>query len=319
MAEKEKDLAKVFAVVNRKGGVAKTTTAINLAHGLSRKLLRRVEASQLDQLKESLGDISDTDRLFQYQSYYYFITGHVLLVDFDAQGHCVRGLGIEPGQADVGEVLSAHQHVSQAVISADRSPDGYPRPNFWLLPSSDNLEKAKEILRRHSYGRNIAQYGLLAGDSDMNRELLGVLQESLGLAVERFSYIILDCPPALDAFTQAVYRFSDAAIVPVKADYFSMAGTDLHLANIQEAQLRGIDIRIHTIVPTFYVHRQRLDQQMLASLKTTYGDRVSEPIPRSQAVAEAPAYGQTIFEMDPRYQNPATLAYQALVDRVFYG
>jgi cellulose biosynthesis protein BcsQ len=58
---------------------------------------------------------------------------------------------------------------------------------------------------------------------------------------------------------------------------------------------------------------------MLASLKTTYGDRVSEPIPRSQAVAEAPAYGQTIFEMDPRYQNPATLAYQALVDRVFYG
>jgi chromosome partitioning protein len=98
-----------------------------------------------------------------------------------------------------------------------------------------------------------------------------------------------------------------------------MAGTDLHLANIQEAQLRGIDIRIHTIVPTFYVQRQRLDQQMLEALKNTYGDRVSEPIPRSQAVAEAPAYGRTIFEMDPRYQNPATLAYQALVDRVFYG
>jgi len=240
-------------------------------------------------------------------------------VDFDAQGHCVRGLGIEPGQADVGDVLSAHQHISQAVISADRSADGYPRPNLWVLPSSDNLERVKEILRRHSYGRNIAQYGLLAGDSEINRELLEVLQDSLGLAVERFSYIILDCPPALDAFTQAVYQFSDAAIVPVKADYFSMAGTDLHLANIQEAQLRGIDIRIHTIIPTFFVQRQRLDQQMFEALKTTYGDRVSEPIPRSQAVAEAPAYGKTIFEMDPTNQNPATAAYQALVDRVFYG
>jgi cellulose biosynthesis protein BcsQ len=58
---------------------------------------------------------------------------------------------------------------------------------------------------------------------------------------------------------------------------------------------------------------------MFEALKTTYGDRVSEPIPRSQAVAEAPAYGKTIFEMDPTNQNPATAAYQALVDRVFYG
>jgi chromosome partitioning protein len=319
MTNRDKELAKVLAIVNRKGGVAKTTTAINLAHGLSRKLLRRVDAFQLEQVKESIGRSASNERLFQYSDFHYFITGHVLLVDFDAQGHCVRGLGLEPGQADVGDVLSSHQHISQAVISADRSKDGLPRPNLWVLPSSDNLERAKEVLRRHTYGRNIAQYGLLADDSDINRELLGILQESLGLAVERFSYIILDCPPALDAFTQAVYRFSDAAIVPVKADYFSMAGTDLHLANIQEAQLRGIDIRIHTIVPTFFVHRQRLDQQMLEALQKTYDDRVSEPIPRSQAVAEAPAYGKTIFEMDPRYQNPATVAYQALVDRVFYG
>ena len=47
--------------------------------------------------------------------------------------------------------------------------------------------------------------------------------------------------------------------------------------------------------------------------------KVTDSIPRSQAVAEAPAYQQTIFEFDPRYRNPATRAYQRLVDRVYDG
>ena len=123
----------------------------------------------------------------------------------------------------------------------------------------------------------------------------------------------------MDKFAQAVYRFADAAIVPVKPDYFSMAGAGQNIADIRDAQLRGIDIKIHTIVPTFNVKRQRLDQEMIASLREKHGDKVSTPIPRSQAVAEAPAYQLTIFEFDPKFRNPATVAYQKLVDRVHYG
>jgi chromosome partitioning protein len=293
---------KVLAVVNRKGGVAKTTTAINLAHGLSRKLMRRVD-------KEDLGQIKDVANLTKYQDRHYYLIGHVLLIDFDPQGHCARGLGVEPGKSDIGDVLLEQQHITEAVISADRSEQGCPRPNLWLLPSSDNLESAKEALRSQSYPLQTRK----------NYGLLRILEDRLGLAIERFTYIIMDCPPALDAFTQAVYQFADAAIVPVKPDYFSMAGTGQHISNIFEAQLRGIDIKIHTIVPTFNVKRQRLDQQMVEELRRMHGNMVSEPIPRSQAIAEAPAMQQTIFEFDPRFLNPATVAYQELVDRVYYG
>ncbi len=292
----------VLAVVNRKGGVAKTTTAINLSHGLSRKLMRRVAPEDIEK-------IEDKKSLFRFRDRYYYLAGHVLLIDFDPQGHCARGLGVEPGKADIGDVLLGQNHISEAVISADRSNDGCPRPNLWVLPASDNLEKAKDILRSQNDPVLTTK----------NHGLLRVLDDRLRLALERFNYIIMDCPPALDAFTQAVYQFADAAIVPVKPDYFSMAGTGQHISNIFEAQLRGIDIKIHTIVPTFNVQRQKLDQHILEELEQSHGNIVSKPIPRSQAVAEAPSFQQTIFEYDPRFLNPATIAYQDLVDRVYYG
>lgn len=293
---------KVLAVVNRKGGVAKTTTAINLAHGLSRKLMRRVSP-------EDVSQISDPQNLFYYHDRIYYLLGHVLLIDFDPQGHCARGLGIDPGNSDIGEVLLEQQHLTEAVISADRAAEGYPRPNLWLLPSSDNLENAKDILRLQT----------LSLSTKRNYGLLRILSDRLGLAIQRFTYIIMDCPPALDAFTQAVYQFADAAIVPVKPDYFSMAGTGQHITNIFEAQMRGIDINIQAIVPTFNVERQLLDRQMVDQLQQRYGNVVSAAIPRSQAVAEAPSVQQTIFEFDPRQTNRATIAYQELVDRVYYG
>lgn len=305
MSGKRDSKVKVLAVVNRKGGVAKTTTSISLAHGLSHKLLLHVQP-------EDIPKVPDKQLLYEYDGHYYYVNGHVLLIDFDPQGHCTHGLGINPHEADIGRVLLNEQSLAKAVISADRAADGYPRPNLWLLPASDYLEAAKDTLRATAYNP------LMSNSEEYKYALVRILEDRLNVALERFTYIVMDCPPALDAFTQAVYQFADAAVVPVKPDYFSMAGTDQHLSDLQTAQLRGIDIAVHTIVPTFYVERQRLDQALLQQLCETYQNQVSAPIPRSQMVAEAPAKQVTIFEMDPQMRNPATIAYQQLVDRVYY-
>jgi chromosome partitioning protein len=306
MSEEASHQAVVLAIINRKGGVGKTTTAVNLAHGLSRKLIKRVDKDDLDKVPAA-------GQLYQYLGNHYFISGHVLIIDLDSQGHCAQALGVESGEADVGEVILGRQHLSQGVIPADRADDGYPRPNLWILPASDTLERAKENL----YSQSLTYF--MDGFNSRDEWLAQLLERRLSLTRERFDYVILDCAPGLDSFAHAVHKFARLAIVPVKPDYLSMSGTRQNTDHIRNMQLRGVDIKIHTILPTFCMSRQRLDREMIAELLERHGEKVAEPIPRSQLAAEAPAYQISIFEIDPQHRNAATVAYQELVDRVYYG
>lgn len=281
----------VIAVANNKGGVSKTTTACNLAAGLARTFL--------DKKGEP--------------------TGGVLIVDLDPQGNVADFFGVrakvfhDERNRDgmcISYLLKGDISLRDSIIPLDRPDDGLPRPNLFLIPASRELEYAAEDLLNQDYA---ASRRPGRGHVPLN----DILSHRLEGAMGAFNYIIIDCPPKLDIFKNAVYNFADYVIVPTKADYISVVGAVQHTEDLEYMREHmKVKARVAFVVPTMVNKRQVMDRQMRHDLVKTYGaNRVATPIPMSVKVKESPgAGGQSLFEYAPG-TAPAE-AYMDLVHKV---
>ena len=271
----------VLAIVNQKGGVGKTTTAVHLAHGLA----ARVAAEG----------------------------GRVLLLDMDPQGNCATALGVDPGGRCISDLLTGRRSLRESIVpDTDRERGGTGRPGLFLIPATERLvEATEELLIRdfQSYRRGRGEGG---GLDDTLTTHLGGLRDA-------FASIVIDCPPSLGSLTTAVYQFADKAIVPVRTAMLDATGAAQHTAMINDLQRDGLDIAVSIILPTFFEPRQILARQVYQDLVDKYGrSRVAIPIVQSVVIQQAQAAGgQTLFEYPPAESSPATAAYQRLVDRIY--
>lgn len=229
-------MGRIIAITNQKGGVGKTTTAINLAASLA-------EANQ-----------------------------KILLLDFDPQGNATSGFGIEIDDAEntIYNVLIEECSMDEAILVDVID-------NLDLIPSDMNLAAA-DIEFVSQEDKNL------------------ILKNLLTPYINKYDYIIIDCPPSLGTITVNALTAANSVIIPIQCEYYALEGLNQVLNTIGIVQ-QGLntDLVVEGIVFTMYDGRNKLSQQVVETVRENYNGNIYETlIPRNVRLAEAPSHGLPI-------------------------
>jgi chromosome partitioning protein len=203
---------------------------------------------------------------------------NTLLVDCDPQSNSTSGLGFvkDPERISIYDVITG-------AASAEEALQLTQLEQLWIIPSHKNL-----------IGANLELV------SAPRREYR--LRDALASLLERFQFVVLDCPPALDLLTLNALVAADGVLIPMQAEYFALEGVSELLDTIERirAELNPA-LMVEGVVLTMFDERTNLAQQVAEELRKYFGERLcATTIPRNIRLAEAPSHGQPALLYDVR-------------------
>jgi chromosome partitioning protein len=188
-------MSQIVSFINMKGGVGKTTLAVNVAYGLAYIHRKKVL-------------VVDADPQFNATQY--------LLEDTKYLQHIENEMGTlsdifiprRPGRVDT--VQGKAKKSNKDKMSLDEAKlnifdGGKGRGSLDLIPSTLQLMEI-EMSRRGTENK---------------------LRQFLSEKATGYDYVIIDCPPTISIFTQAAILASDKYLVPIKPDPLSVIGLPL--------------------------------------------------------------------------------------------
>ena len=253
-------MGKIYTLVNQKGGVGKTTTAINLG---------------------------------AYLAYY---GQRVLLVDSDPQANATSCLKIDKNAVKGGvyEVLIGSSPAANLILHN-------PRLKLSLLPATPALA-----------GGEIELVSEIARENRLRKGLAGL--------VDRYDYILVDCPPSLGLLTlNGLVAAQDGLLIPVQCEYLPLEGLSQLTYTINRIRTALYpELKIRGVIMTMYDGRTNLANDVVNEVRKYFPNLVfNTVIPRTVRLAEAPSYGQPISMYAPT--STGAQAYEALAREILQG
>jgi chromosome partitioning protein len=117
---------------------------------------------------------------------------------------------------------------------------------------------------------------------------------------DKYEFILIDSPPALDLLTLNALAAADSVLVPIQCEYLALEGVSELLDTLMRLR-RTINpsLAIEGILLTMYDDRTTLSKQVAADLRSFFGAQVFESvIPRNVRLAEAPSHGKPVIFYD---------------------
>jgi len=252
-------LPRVLAIANQKGGVGKTTTAVNLGAALAELGYR------------------------------------ILVVDLDPQGNATTGLGVNPRNLE----NSVYDVILRDVPIEDCIEPTNVR-NLFVVPATIDLAGA-EIELVPAFSRELR------------------LKRAVATIIDDFDFVLIDCPPSLGLLTVNALAAANEVAVPIQCEYYALEGLGQLLRNIERVRANlNPQLTVTTIIMTMFDARTRLAEQVVAEVRSHFGDRVCRSVvPRTVRLSEAPSYGQPIIVFDPASRGAT--AYRELAKEVSGG
>ena len=155
-------------------------------------------------------------------------------------------------------------------------------PHLMVLPAGPDLAGATVELPRQAGSENR-------------------LRDALAPVRDRFSFVLLDCPPSLGPLTVNALVAADRVIVPVQAEYFALEGLAGLLDTLSLVQ-RELNPRLTVagMLLTMHDGRTRLAQDVEREVREHFPELVFDTvIPRNVRIGEAPSFGKPVIHHDP--------------------
>ena len=200
----------------------------------------------------------------------------VLGVDLDPQGSLGFSTGVDIENSEtIYEVLKGKQSVESVIVKTDIGD---------ILPSNILLSAAEVEF------------------SMPGREFL--LRNELEKISDRYDYIIIDTPPALNVLTINAYVAAQGLIIPMAPEILSLLGISQIRETIDTVRryynpdLKVLGILLNRFSWRFVLNRE-VDEMARQIAKTLDTKVFQTKIRTSVAVAESPAHGESVITYAP--------------------